>query len=96
MSLISGFANQAVTLQSYTGKDGFGKPTYGSARTIMARKEPDRGVVRSATGTDVPVNTYYLTEETIDLQDKLDGVPIRRIREVIGKGGQLLGYEAWN
>lgn len=95
MSLIKGFTNQQASLQAYTGKDGFGKPTYATAKTIKVRKERAEGVTRSATGTDVVVETYYLTEVSLRLQDKLDGVAVRRVRDVIDKSGVKLGCEAW-
>jgi hypothetical protein len=95
VSLISGFANQQATHEAYAGKDGFGKPTYSAAVTIRVRKEPSRGVRRSATGTDVAVETYYLTEAVVNLQDRIDGTSVRRVRDVVSKGGVRLGCEVW-
>lgn len=95
MSLISGFANQQATHEAYTGKDGFNKPTYAVPATIKVRKEPAKGVRKSATGTDVAVETYYLTEATVSLQDRLDGTSVRRVRDVVSKGGVRLGCEVW-
>lgn len=95
MSLVGGFANQKATHQPRTGRDGFNRPTYGSPRTIKVRKEPDRGVKRSAMGTDVAVESYYLTEAVVNVEDKLDGVVVRRVKEIVDMGGIRLGCEVW-
>ncbi len=94
MSLISGFARQEATLERKTGNDGFGKPTYSAPETIKVRKDPGKGVRRSSTGTDVAVETTYLTEATVSVQDKLDGSEVRRVEEIIAKNGVRLGCEA--
>lgn len=95
MSIVSGFTNQKAMLQTYAGRDGFGKATYNSPRTIRVRKEPAQGVRISATGTDVAVETSYLTEETVTTQDRIDGVNVRRVADIIGMGGERLGCEVW-
>ena len=95
MSVIKKFARQSATLETYTGRDGFGKATYAPARRIKVRREAASGVRRSATGTDVDVETYYITEATVTIRDKIDGKAIRRIREVTNAKGNVDGVELW-
>lgn len=95
MSLAARYTNQTARLEAYKGKDGFGKPTYSVAHTIKVRREPSKGVVRSPTGTDVGVETHYVTEANLTIQDKLDGLTIRRIETIVSFAGHTLHYEAW-
>lgn len=93
MSLIGSFSKQTAEHRPYAGRDGYGKPSYGPARTIRVRKDPAAGVRRSETGTDVAVETEYLTEEAVALHDDVDGKTVRRVVEIHGKNGKRLGCE---
>ncbi len=93
MSLISSFSKQTATHEVYTGKDGYGKPAFAGVVTIKVRKDPAKGVKRSATGTDVAVETEYLSEAVVSVQDRVDGAYVRRSAEIIGKNGRRLGCE---
>lgn len=93
MSLISSFSKQTATHERYTGKDGFGKPAYAVPVIIKVRKDPAKGVKRSATGTDVAVETEYLSEAVVSVQDKVDGSVVRRSAEIIWTNGRRLGCE---
>lgn len=95
MSLVAGFANQTARLEKRTGKDGFNKPVYSAPRTIRVRKEPAKGVTRSSAGTDVATESYYLTESPVAVEDRLDGFPVRRVKDVVSKGGKTIGFEVW-
>jgi hypothetical protein len=95
VSLISGFTNQTAKHEVRTGKDGFNRPVYGAVRTIKVRREPASGVIRSATGTDVAVESHYITEAVVAVEDRIDGSPVRRVSELINKGGAREGFEAW-
>lgn len=96
MSLIGSFSKQTATLERATGGyDDEGQPAHGTQETIKVRKEPASGVKRSATGADVDVETVYMTEAVISVQDRLDGLPVRRVSEIIDKGGKRLGCEAF-
>lgn len=93
MSLLTEMAHQTATIERYSGKDGFGKPTYAAPATILVRKDPARGVRRSATGTDVQVETRYMTEATVTLQDRVDGYSVRRVEEKNDIDGKFSHYE---
>ena len=100
MSLISGFANQTATLER-AGRDADGnprydaegQPTYDPPETIKVREDPATGVKRSATGADVDAESTFLTEAEVSVQDRVNGSAVRRVEEVIGKGGKRLGCE---
>jgi hypothetical protein len=93
MSVITGFTNQTAQLQRYTGKDGFNKPTYAAAETIKVRRDGAWGKERTAVGTEIDAESEYMTEATVSVQDKVDGIPIKGVVEITGKNGVLLGYE---
>lgn len=91
MSLISSFSKQTATHEVYMGKDGYGKPAFASVATIKVRKDSAKGVKRSATGTDVAVETEYLSEAVVSVQDRVDGSAVRRSEELRLINGRLLG-----
>ncbi len=96
MSLIGSFSRQTATLERATGGyDNESQPAYGASETIKVRKEPASGVKRSTTGADVDVETVYMTEAVVSVQDRLDGQSVRRVSEIIDKAGKRLGCEAF-
>ena len=95
MSVVAKFAKQTADLDVFTGRDGFSKATYAPTRKIKVRREAAEGVRHSATGTDVGVETYYLTEAIVTTNDKIDGHPVRRVKEITSAKGVRLGVEVW-
>lgn len=94
MSLIGSFSKQAAVLERATGGyDSEGQPAVGAPETIKVRKEPASGVKRSATGADVDVETVYMTEAAVSVQDRVDGSEVRRVEEIVDKAGKRLGCE---
>lgn len=96
MSLIGSFSKQSATLERAGGVyDDEGQPLPGETETIRCRKEPAAGKKRTATGEDVDVETVYMTEAVVTVEDKLDGHTVRRVEEIIDKAGKRLGCEAF-
>jgi hypothetical protein len=94
LSLIGSFSKQTAVLERATGGyDVEAQPAYDAPETIRVRKEPASGVRRSATGQDVDVETVYMTETVIALQDRVDGSEVRRVEDIVDKGGKRLGCE---
>ncbi len=69
--------------------------TYASPETIRVRYEPKSGVMRTATGASVAVESYVLTETAVSLEDKIEGSLVKRVETVVNKGGKVLGYKAF-
>jgi hypothetical protein len=95
LSLISGFTNQTVSYEKRTGKSNYTGITYAPAVEIPARKELRQTRVRNAQGSEVLSTTYVLTEHSVALGDKIDGLEIQALESIVNKGGRLLGYEAY-
>jgi hypothetical protein len=95
MGLVAGFTHQTASHEAYSGRDNFGKPTFAPVQQIRVRREPAKGVSRSATGTDVAVETYYLTEALVSVQDRLDGTSVRRVKTIVDFDGFAIGTEVW-
>ena len=102
MSLIGSFSKQTAVLERAAADadgnpryDDEGQPLAGVAETIRVRKEPAAGVKRSATGADVDVETVYMAEAAVGVGDRLDGLAVRRVEDIIDKGGKRLGCEAF-
>lgn len=95
MTLVSSFSAQEITLERKEGGNFYGETSYADPVTIRARYEPNSGMRRSATGVDVEVESYVLTETEIKLGDLIEGSEVRRVEPVIAKNGKTLGYEAY-
>lgn len=70
MSLAS-WMQQTITLASETGRDAYGKPTYGATRTATARVERTRRMVRNGRGEDAIAQWRLYTLEVVALTDRI-------------------------
>lgn len=91
---LSKHQKQTVTIERRTGTNGFGEPIYEAPARIRALYMPREGVRRSATGDDVEVESYVLTEAPVSLGDRIEGSDVRRLEPIVRKG-QTIGRECY-
>jgi hypothetical protein len=63
-----------ITLEPYSGQDGYAKPSYGTAKTYKARIERTRTMIRAADGhEEVSERRIFLdtTDTTITTKDRI-------------------------
>jgi len=60
------FLNQSVTVERYTGRDAYGKPTYAAPTTLKARVQGRARRIVTQSGEDVTstLQVYFGTTET--------------------------------
>lgn len=74
--------------------DGFGQPLYAAPADMRALYLQREGVRRSATGDDVEVESYVLTDAAVLLGDRIEGSDVRRVEPVVRKG-KTIGRECY-
>lgn len=74
--------------------DGFGQPLYAAPANMRALYLQKEGVRRSATGDDVEVESYALTDAPVSLGDKIEGSDVRRVEPIVRKG-KVIGRECY-
>jgi hypothetical protein len=68
---IAAWLNQTISVAQATGKDAYGKVTYGAPRTVAARVEVRRTVVRDGRGDEAVAQHRLWTLEAINLTDRI-------------------------
>lgn len=68
---LSAWFRDTVSVASVTGKSAYGDPTYGAPRTVAARLESARRLVRSGRGDDLVSNHRLFTTTPIVLSDRV-------------------------
>jgi hypothetical protein len=60
-----------VTVAAVTGKDSYGKPSFGAKTAVKARVQAVRKLVRSSTGNESVSSHVIFTETAINLTDRV-------------------------
>lgn len=74
--------------------DAFGQPLYDPPASMRALYLQKEGVRRSATGDDVEVESYALTDAPVALGDRIEGSDVRRVEPIVRKG-RVIGRECY-
>ncbi len=70
MSLPSWFIN-TVTVASETGRDAYGKPTYGPKRSVACNLSQQSRLLHAVSGENVVASWKIYTDQAISLTDRI-------------------------
>lgn len=87
---------QTATLRRPGGYNSYGEPIFGPLITVLCRKEPAAGVVRTSLGAELNAETYYSfpADVPVNVGDELDGSSVRYASTTVSTRGVVRGYEA--
>ena len=89
------YLNQTAQLERAGEPDRYGNASYSPPEPIQVRKENRARQVISTTGETVTSRaTIYLATE-VKPGDKIDGCLVLNTGDMVDKGGNIVGYEAY-
>lgn len=106
---VKAVCNQPVTIERRTGRDTYGEDIYAPPETILARLEPDDGLVRTVTGEEVQADSKMLSVVKVSLGDLISGTitlasaggtisiqsaTIKRVTPIVAFDGTVLGFRS--
>jgi hypothetical protein len=62
---------QTISYKARTGLDAWGKPTYGTVSTTLARVQPSRKIVKDDAGNDVQSAAVVYTKAALTMQHRV-------------------------
>lgn len=93
VTVLDKYLNQTVQHYVKTGTNSAAQPTYANPVSIAARKENRIRYVRSTTGQQVVSNTTVFTTVAVALEDKIDGLKVIDVLNMVDRSGNVVGYE---
>lgn len=92
--MLDKYLNQTVTLKSVTATSEYGQPTR-TTSSIKARKEQKQRLIRDKYGKEVISSTTVFLKECVSVDDMIDDMPVIDVRDMVDKGGRIVGREVF-
>ncbi len=92
--ILFGKLNQKCLWEKKLHDDDYGDSVYDVPIEICCRKEGGNRLIRDKRGKDVIVSATFYLDRKVEPDDRLDGLAVANVYEMVDIKGKTIGWEA--